>query len=93
MIRKLKNRGVKAVGVAPKGGDDWAVSAAMKEKIKRERAQVEGSTGTIKSNRYGFNQPNTRCNEAMPSCGHRAIIGFNLMKLVKEVGKLQMAEV
>jgi len=92
-IRKLKSRGVKAVGVAPKGGDDWSVSAVMKEKIKRERAQVEGSIGTIKSNRYGFNKPNTRSTEAMARCGHRAIIGFNLMKLVKEVGKLQMAEV
>jgi uncharacterized protein YoxC len=87
-IKKLKKRGVKHVGVAPKGGDEWAVSKTMAEKIKRERAQVEGSIGTIKSSRYGFNKPNARSTEAMASCGHRAIIGFNLMKLVREVGEL-----
>lgn len=86
-IKKLKKRGVKHVGVAPKGGDEWAVSKAMVEKIKRERAQVEGSIGTVKSNRYGFNKPNARSIEAMARCGHRAIIGFNLMKLAREVGE------
>jgi IS5 family transposase len=87
-IKKLKKRGVKQVGIAPKGGDDWAVSKTMKEKIKRERAQVEGSIGSIKSNRYGFNKPNARSVEAMQWCGHRAITGFNMMKLAREVGKL-----
>jgi transposase, IS5 family len=91
-INKLKKRGVKHVGVAPRGSDDWAVSKTMQEKIKRERAQVEGSIGTIKSARYGFNKPNTRSTEAMERSGHRAITGFNLRKLVKEIGKIQMTE-
>jgi hypothetical protein len=90
-IKKLTKRGVKHVGVAPKGGADWAVSATMQEKIKRERAQVEGSIGTIKSDKYGFNKPNARSTEAMARCGQRAITGFNLMKLVRGVGKLQTA--
>lgn len=91
-IKKLKNRGVKHVGVAPKGRDEWAVSKTMMERIKRERALVEGSIGTLKSKKYGFNKPNARSKEAMARCGHRSIVGFNLMKLVKEVGKLQMVE-
>jgi IS5 family transposase len=90
-IKKLKKRGVKHVGVAPKGGADWATPKTMTEKIKRERAQVEGSIGTLKSNKYGFNKPTVCSTEAMARCGHRSITGFNLMKLVKEVGKLQIA--
>lgn len=88
-IKKLKKRGVKHVGVAPKGKDKWAISNTMQEKIKRERAQVEGSIGTLKSTKYGFNKPNARSTEAMVRCGHRAITGFNMMKLVKEVGRIQ----
>jgi len=91
-VGKLRKRGVKHIGIAPSGGDDWATSKTMTAKIKRERAQVEGSIGTIKSDRYGFNKPTAHSTEAMARCGHRSITGFNLMKLVREVGKIQMAE-
>ena len=92
-IKRLKKKGIKQVGVAPKGKDDWSVGKTLKEKIKRERAQVEGSIGSIKSKRYGFNKPNAKSTEAMHRCGHRSILGFNLMKLTREVGKIQMAAI
>ncbi len=82
-IKNLSNLGVGEVGVAPLGKDDWHVSDKWKEHIKRERAQVEGVIGTIKHKRYGFNKPNARSTSAMVSYGHRAILGFNLNKLVK----------
>jgi uncharacterized protein YoxC len=88
-VEKVRKMGVKHVGIAPKGKNDWQVSDSMAERIKRERAQVEGSIGTIKSARYGFNKPNAHSKAAMASCGHRSILGFNLMKLTRGVGKIQ----
>ena len=85
-IKKLRKMKVKHVGVAPTGNADWVVSEAKKKYIKRERAQVEGCIGTIKRDKYGFNKPDAKSVEAMVSYGHRAILGFNMNKLVKMVG-------
>lgn len=83
-IKKLKKAGVKNVGIAPKGKARWEVSETRQKYIKRERAQVEGVIGTLKSDRYRFNKPGARSTTAMQSCGHRSILGFNLMKLMRE---------
>lgn len=83
-IKALKKMGIKHVGVAPKGKAEWSISKTKQKTAKRERAQVEGSIGTVKSQSYGFNKPNARSIVAMESCGHRSILGFNLRKLVKE---------
>ncbi len=40
-IKKAAALGVKHVGIAPIGKVKWAVSEKMREKIKRERAQVD----------------------------------------------------
>lgn len=90
-IRKAKKMGVKQVGIAPTGQAAWAVSDSMAEKIERERAQVEGCIGTIKAPIYGFNKPNARSVQAMGTYGQRAIVGFNMRKLVRELKNLQMA--
>ena len=90
-VKKAKKMGIKHVGISPKGKDSWAVSETMQIKIKRERAQVEGSIGTIKSPIYGFNKPDARSTRAMVTYGHRAILGFNLRKLIREKANLQMA--
>lgn len=89
-INRAKKLGVKHVGIAPKGKADWNVSETMSKRIKRERAQVEGCIGTIKSAKYGFNKPDARSIPAMARCGQRAILGFNLQKLIKETIKLQV---
>lgn len=83
-IKKAKKIGVKNVGIAPKGKANWSVSEQMEKKIKRERARVEGSIGTLKSSLYGFNKPSVRSEEAMVRCGHRAILGFNMKKMIRE---------
>lgn len=83
-IAKAKKLGVKHVGIAPKGKAAWSVSKSMRQRIVRERARVEGSIGTVKAPIYGFNKPRARSTAAMVRCGHRAILGFNMRKLVKE---------
>lgn len=85
-IKKLKKLKVKHVGVAPTGTAAWDVSETKEKHIRRERAQVEGCIGTIKRDKYGFNKPDAKSTEAMVSYGHRAILGFNMNKLVKMVG-------
>jgi len=78
-----KQMGVRDVGIAPKGRARWAVSAAKREVLVRERAQVEGSIGTLKSSCYGFNKPNVRSTEMMAAAGYRALFGFNLRKFAR----------
>ena len=82
-IATLTKMGVKHVGVAPRGQAPWAVDGAMRKKLVNERAQVEGGIGTIKSGRYGFNRPAARSVAAMAMCGQRAVLGFNLNKLIR----------
>ena len=79
----LKQKGVKHVGLAPRGQAQWAVGGAMREQLINERAQVEGGIGTIKSRKYGFNQPVARSAAMMGVCGQRAVLGLNLNKLVR----------
>lgn len=90
-IKNAKKLGVKHVGIAPTGKAPWAVSESMRKKIVRERAQVEGGIGTIKSSRYGFNKPNAKSTAAMDWCGQRAILGFNMRKLTREWSAKQAA--
>lgn len=90
-IRRASKLGVRDVGIAPKGKASWAVSERKAEAIKRERAQVEGCIGTIKKPLYGFNKPDARSTAAMTTYGQRAILGFNMRKLLREMNKLQMA--
>jgi hypothetical protein len=90
-IKKAKTMGVRHVGIAPAGKAAWDCSPAMEAKIKRERAQVEGCIGTIKSPIYGFNKPNARSVGAMGTYGQRAILGFNMRKLIREQLKLQLS--
>jgi len=88
-LKRAAKMGVKHVGIAPQGKAPWAVSEKMAERIRRKRAQVEGGIGTIKAPIYGFNKPNARSTAAMARCGQRAILGFNMRKLVKEWTAMQ----
>lgn len=85
-ITKARKLGVKHVGIAPKGRADWQVSSKKEKDIKRERARVEGSIGTLKSSLYGFNKPNARSTSAMVRCGQSSILGFNMRKMIREAG-------
>lgn len=84
-ITRLRKLGVEEVGLAPRGRAAWVVGGKTREKLIRERAKVEGGIGTIKRSKYGFNRPRARSAEMMKSCGQRAVLGFNLTKLVREL--------
>jgi IS5 family transposase len=92
-IKKAMKLGVKHVGIAPTGKAKWSVSETMSEVIRRERAQVEGAIGNVKSKKYGFNKPNVKSTMAMEMSGHRSILGFNLIKALRKLNtqQLQMA--
>jgi Transposase domain (DUF772) len=82
-VRLLRTKGVKHVGLAPRGRARWAVHGAMKQKLIKQRAQVEGGIGTVKHSKYGFTKPAARSAAAMAMCGQRAVLGYNLNKFVR----------
>ena len=84
-VATLKDLGVKQVGLAPRGQTEWSVSGRVKEQLVKERALVEAGIGTVKSAKYGFNRPAARSVAMMGACGQRAVLGFNLNKLIREL--------
>ncbi len=90
-VSSLKTLGVREVGLAPRGRTRWSVSQPVRDRLVRERAQIEAGIGTIKSSRYGFNRPAARSEAMMGACGQRAVLGFNTNKLVRELaGRMGM---
>ena len=88
-VARLRKLGVREVGLAPRGHTAWAVKGRVKEELIKERALVEGSIGTIKCQKYGFNRPAARSAAMMGVCGQRATLGFNLSKLVRCIAREQ----
>jgi hypothetical protein len=81
-LQDVENQGVKRVAVAPKGKSKWKVSSRCKERMVRERAQVEGSIGTIKH--IGFNKPQSKTTPGMIRAGHRAALRLNLTTIIRK---------
>jgi hypothetical protein len=88
-VEDLKILGVRDVGLAPQGKAAWAVEGKVKEKLVKERALIEAGIGTIKCGKYGFNRPAARSVQAMGMCGQRAVLGFNLNKMVRGLAARQ----
>jgi hypothetical protein len=88
-VQELQRLGVKEVGLAPRGRAQWAVADKVKERLVSERAQGEGGIGSIKSGKYGFNKPAARSASTMGACGQRAVLGFNLNKLIRGIAERQ----
>ena len=84
-VEQLKELGVKHIGLAPRGRAQWMVKGRTKDMLVSERAQVEGGIGNVKARKYGFNKPNARSIEMMGVCGQRAVMGFNLTKMLRGV--------
>jgi hypothetical protein len=84
-VKELARLGVKEIGLAPRGRAHWRVSGKTKETLVSERAQVEGGIGTIKCGKYGFNKPAARSAATMGAAGQRAVLGFNLNKLIRGI--------
>ncbi len=84
-VERLRELGVRDIGLAPRGRTPWEVDGKAKDRLVRERAMVEGSIGTIKCLKYGFNRPAARSAAMMGLCGQRAVLGLNLTKLSRGV--------
>jgi len=84
-IEKLALEGVKKIGVQPKGKAAWLVSGPDRQTVRSERGQTEGSIGTLKSSKYGFNLPKERNQETIQAAGQRSILSLNLTTFLKDV--------
>jgi hypothetical protein len=82
-VAELRKLGVQQVGLAPRGRAKWEVEGKAKDELVNERAQVEAGIGTIKCGKYGFNKPAAKSTDTMGTYGQRAVLGFNLNKLVR----------
>lgn len=82
-LQKIKKLGVRNVAVAPKGKAVWLVRGKCRERMVRERAQVEGKIGTLKMG--GFNKPLERSETGMKRAGYRSVLAFNLKKLTRDL--------
>jgi len=84
-LKRLKERGVRNVAVAPVGKHPWAVSERVRRRMVKERAAIEAGIGSVKCARYGFNKPTARSARMMGVAGQLGVLGFNLTKLAREL--------
>jgi len=91
-VAEVKRLGVRDVGLAPQGQARWLVAGAVKDRLISERAQVEAGIGAIKSGKYGFSRPAAKSAATMGAAGQRAVLGFNLNKLIRALAERQAVE-
>lgn len=82
---KLKQEGVKRVGIPPRGEGEWMVGEKHQQVVKSERGKTEGSIGRLKSEKYGFSQRQERSVETQDGAGERAIVSVNLNTLMRDL--------
>jgi len=82
---KLRQAGVKKVGIPPRGQGTWLVGKKDQQVVKSQRGQTEGSIGRLKSKKYGFSHRQERCGETQDAAGQRAIVAVNLNTLLRDV--------
>jgi hypothetical protein len=83
----LAHEGGQESGIQPKGQGAWHVAEAVRETVRSEGGKTEGLSGTLKTDKYGFNQPTERLWHTREMAGPRAILSCNLYKLMRELGR------
>jgi len=86
-IEKLSKQGVEKIGIQPKGKAQWSVAEADRQVVKSERGKMEGSIGTLKTEKYGFNKPPERLWEMLQLAGQRSMLASNLNKLMRDISR------
>jgi hypothetical protein len=81
-IKICKKKGIKKIGIQPKGRARWQVRGRDRKIVMSERGKMEGKIGTLK-NSYAFNKPRQRNNDTVLASGHRSILSFNLNKFMR----------
>jgi hypothetical protein len=84
-VRALAHEGIKEIGIQPKGQGLWHVAEAVRETVRSERGKTEGIIGTLKTDKYGFNNPKERLWQTLEMAGPRSVLSFNLNKLMRDV--------
>lgn len=84
-IKKLKKEKIEKVGVMPRGRGRWCVTGEDRREVMSERGKMEGSIGTLKSERYGLNRPKERKIETLRMAGQRSFLSLNLNRLMKRL--------
>lgn len=84
-VNKLAKEGVKQIGIQPKGKGEWLVAEEVRETVRSERGKTEGSIGTLKTEKYGFNKPKERKWEVLQGSGQWSMLSLNLNKLMKDL--------
>jgi hypothetical protein len=82
---KLRQAGVKKVGIPPRGQGTWLVGKKDQQVVKSQRGQTEGSIGRLKSKKYGFSHRQERCVATQDAAGQRALVAVNLNTLMRDV--------
>lgn len=85
VVQKLAKAGIKKIGIEPKGKADWLIAEEDQKRVKSERGKMEGSIGTLKSEKYGFNKPKERRWEMIQAAGQRSMVSLNLNKLMRDL--------
>ena len=88
-LKKLRTLGVEKVGIQPKGKAAWSVAEADRQVVKSARGKMEGSRGTLKTKKYGFNKPKERLWEMLQLAGQRSLLSSNLNKLMRDINRPQ----
>lgn len=86
----IKKLGVKNLAIAPKGQSKWDVGPRVKERMVRERAQIEGKIGTMK--RRGLNKPEARIKTRVRISALRAALSLNLRRFAKDLRATEMMQ-
>lgn len=84
-IKKLKKEKIAKLGVMPRGRARWCVTGEDRQQVMSERGKMEGSIGTLKSKKYGFNRPLERSIETLKLAGQRSFLSLNLNRLMKRL--------
>lgn len=91
-LKKLAKEGVHKIGIQPKGQAEWLVAGEDRQKVRSERGKTEGSIGTLKTAKYGFNKPKERKWEGLQGSGQRSLVSLNLNKLMKDLANPKKSE-
>ncbi len=82
---KLRQAGVKKVGIPPRGQGAWQVGKQDQHLVKSQRGQTEGSIGRLKSRKYSFSHRRERSHATQDAAGQRALVSVNLNTLLRDV--------
>jgi hypothetical protein len=82
---KLRQEGVRKVGIPPRGQGEWLVGEKDQKVVKSERGKTEGSIGRLKSRKYGFSHRQERSAETQDAAGQRALVAVNLNTLLQDL--------